>query len=65
MPRYEERTYRLHALTPVHIGTGERMSAEEYAVDGGELVRLDVPFLIGGSMSRSESAWRRFWMEQT
>lgn len=37
----DARTFRLAPLTPVHIGSGERLAPEEYGIDQGEFVRLD------------------------
>lgn len=40
------RKFRVMPLTPVHFGVKEELSPEEYILEGGQLVRLDLPGLI-------------------
>lgn len=54
----EVRQFRLVALTPVHIGTGETITPEEYFITGGgQLVRINLAKLL---MEWPEQARRRF-----
>lgn len=73
----EIRTFRLMPLTPVHIGSGDRLAPEEYALDGSDFVRLDTRAILralgagertqyesavdGGRLRDAQQVIRRFW----
>jgi len=46
--RNTTKRFRFRPLTPIHIGSGERLAVEEYVIDEKrkELVRLNVPELL-------------------
>lgn len=43
----ETRVFEFIPLSPVHIGSGERMQPEEYFYTGGQLERIDLGRLVG------------------
>jgi CRISPR-associated protein Csm5 len=53
----EERVFRVTPLTPVHVGTGDTYSPEEFQIDGDELARLNLAAILA---SWSPEQRRRF-----
>lgn len=53
----EERVFKLTALTPVHIGTGETITPEEYFIQADKLVRINLHRIL---MEWPEGSRRRF-----
>lgn len=58
----QERVFRVTPLTPVHVGTGEVYSPEEYRIEGGALVRLNLRAILA-SWSREQRRRFESWIE--
>ncbi len=75
----EIRALRLMPLTPVHVGSGDRLAPEEYVLDGQEFVRLDTRAILralgtgeraqyesaidSGRLRDAQQVIRRFWQK--
>lgn len=44
--RFETRRFKLVPLTPVHIGTGDTIPPDEYAIDQGKLIHFRLPAVL-------------------
>jgi CRISPR-associated protein Csm5 len=53
----EVRSFRMTPLTPVHIGSGDRLAPEEYVVDGQEFVRLDSRAILRALSAQERTAY--------
>lgn len=49
------RRFRAVPLTPIHVGTGERIAREEYVVDGNRLIRFN-PHAVIADLAPAELA---------
>ncbi|GBD08281.1 hypothetical protein HRbin22_00514 [Candidatus Thermoflexus japonica] len=58
----ERRTYRVEILSPVHVGSGQRLGAPELALIDGHLWRFD-PERMTAALARDPRAFDRYLQE--